>query len=238
LTGRPGFLNVTSLNHTLEVGAVLPSATRCAGCAAGQQVGLVVVGCRPSARPYQRNPHPGRTGTTSRQGRAGLRQPPSVHPAAGLDLRARHQAGPGDVRYDSALSRPGTSELIRGRTPSFSAPPPGTRQRRPPTGAAHQGSSVSTATSCGGPITPETSLFNSFGNLAIDPETALRSSTSLPAAPSSSPAPPRSSGANPVTRRRWHTAAASASRSSDSAYPPAGRDRPPTAPTRNPDLTG
>ena len=72
----------------------------------------------------------------------------------------------------AAPSRPRTSSSSGARTPSSSAPPTPNGAATPLTGAANQGLSASTATSCGGPITRATTC-STARQPRHRPETAL-----------------------------------------------------------------
>jgi hypothetical protein len=89
-----------------------------------------------------------------------------------LILEYLDQAGAGDVRHDSALASEDI-ELIRGADTFFL----GTTHPERGSDASHRGGPPGFVRVDGGqlwwPDYPGNNMFNSFGNLAIDPETAL-----------------------------------------------------------------
>lgn len=172
LTGPPGFLNVTSLT-TLEVGAVLAVGDPLHGLPAGQQVGLVVVEF--AARRRVRingtliQAGPGRLVIKAEQAYGNC---PQYIQQRVLISDYRDQAGAGDVRYDSALASEDI-ELIRGADTFFL----GTTHPERGSDASHRGGPPGFVRVDGDqlwwPDYAGNNLFNSFGNLAIEPETAL-----------------------------------------------------------------
>ena len=151
------------------------------------------------ARPYQRNPRPGRTGTTSHQGRAGLRQLPSVHPAAGLDLRVPSPGRGGRRGYDSALAAEDI-ELIR-RADTFFL---GTTHPERGSDVSHRGGPPGFACVDGDQLWwPDYARKQPVQQLR-QPRHRPRNRPPVPRLhyrphPPYSPAPPRSSGANPAS---------------------------------------
>jgi uncharacterized protein len=172
LTGPSGFLNVTSLT-TLEVSAALPAGDPLHALPAGQQVGLVVVEF--AARRRVRV-----NGTLSQAGPGRLVI--KVEQAYGncpqyiqqrvLVPECLDRAGASEVRHGSALSAEDI-ELIRGADTFFL----GTTHPERGSDASHRGGPAGFVRVDGEqlwwPDYPGNNLFNSFGNLAIDPETAL-----------------------------------------------------------------
>jgi predicted pyridoxine 5'-phosphate oxidase superfamily flavin-nucleotide-binding protein len=172
LTGSPGFLNVTSPT-TLEVGVELPAGDPLYGRPAGQPVGLVVVEF--AARRRVRV-----NGTLIQTGPRGLVI--TVEQAYGncpqyiqqrvLVPEHRDQAEAGDVRCGRALAAEDI-ELIRGADTFFL----GTTHPERGSDASHRGGQPGFVRVDGDqlwwPDYAGNNLFNSFGNLAVDPETAL-----------------------------------------------------------------
>ena len=172
LTGPPGFLDVTS-PATLEVIAAFHAGDPLLGLPASQQVGLVVMEF--AARRRVRI-----NGTLVQAGQRrlviGVEQAygncPQYIQQRVLTPEYPDEAGAGDVRHDSALT-PEDIELIRGADTFFL----GTTHPGRGSDASHRGGPPGFVRVDGGqlwwPDYPGNNMFNSFGNLAIDPETAL-----------------------------------------------------------------
>jgi predicted pyridoxine 5'-phosphate oxidase superfamily flavin-nucleotide-binding protein len=172
LTGRPGFLSVTSAT-TLHVSTTLPADDPLHGLPTDQQVGMVVVEFATRRRVRV-------NGTLIQAG--GGRLVIEVEQAYGncpqyIQQRVLvpdylDQAGTGDVRHNSALSSEDI-ELIRGADTFFL----GTTHPERGSDASHRGGPPGFVRVDGGqlwwPDYAGNNMFNSFGNLAIDPETAL-----------------------------------------------------------------
>ena len=153
--------------------AVLPVGDPLHGLPAGQQVGLVVVDFAARRRVRING-----TLIQSRPGRLVIK----VEQAYGncpqyiqqrvLTSEYRDQAGAGDVRCDSALAAEDI-QLIRGADTFFL----GTTHPERGSDASHRGGPPGCDRVDGDqlwwPDYAGNNLFNSFGNLAIDPETAL-----------------------------------------------------------------
>jgi uncharacterized protein len=172
LAGLPGFLNITSLT-TLEVSAAPPIGDPLQGLPAGQQVGMVVVEF--AARRRVRingtliQAGPGRLVIKVEQAYGNC---PQYIQERILIPEYLDQAGTGDVRHDSALESE-DMELIRGADTFFL----GTTHPERGSDASHRGGPPGFVRVEGDQLSwpdyPGNNMFNSFGNLAIDPETAL-----------------------------------------------------------------
>jgi uncharacterized protein len=172
LTGAPGFLSVTS-PATLEIGAAPSARDPLHGLPAGQQVGLVVVEF--AARRRVRV-----NGTLSQASHQRLvidaeqayGNCPQYIQQRVLVPGGPDHAGGGDVRRGSALA-PGDVELIRGADTFFL----GTAHPGRGSDASHRGGPPGFVRVEGGqlwwPDYAGNNMFNSFGNLAVDPGTAL-----------------------------------------------------------------
>jgi hypothetical protein len=172
LTGPAGFLNVTSPS-TLGIGTRLPAGDPLRGLPAGQQVGLVVVEF--AARRRVRingtliQSGPGQLVIEAEQAYGNCPQyiQPRVLVPDHLD-----PAGAGQVRHASALG-PEDMELITAADTFFL----GTTHPGRGSDASHRGGPPGFVRVEGGqlwwPDYPGNNMFNSFGNLALDPEAAL-----------------------------------------------------------------
>jgi predicted pyridoxine 5'-phosphate oxidase superfamily flavin-nucleotide-binding protein len=172
LTGPPSFLHVTSLT-TLEVQAAIPCGDPLHGLPAGQQVGLVVMEFVARRRVRV-------NGTLFQAGQEHLAI--NVQQAYGncpqyiqqrvLIPKCPHQAQAGDVRLGSALT-PEDVDLIQSADTFFL----GTTNPERGSDASHRGGPPGFVRVDGDqlwwPDYPGNNLFNSFGNLAVDPEAAL-----------------------------------------------------------------
>jgi hypothetical protein len=172
LTGPAGFLEAVTPT-TLAIHARLPDGDPLHGLPAGQQVGLVVVEFALRRRVRV-------NGTLSAAGDGILAI--EVEQAYGNCPQYIHQRvlaqddpgrrDPGDVRRDSVLS-PSDIGLIRAADTFFL----GTTNPERGSDASHRGGAPGFVRVGGGrlwwPDYPGNNLFNSFGNLAVDPEAAL-----------------------------------------------------------------
>ncbi|HEY1820899.1 MAG TPA: pyridoxamine 5'-phosphate oxidase family protein [Trebonia sp.] len=172
LSGPPGFLQAVSPT-TLAIHARLPEGDPLHGLPAGQQAGLVVVEF--AARRRVRV-----NGTLTAAGDDTLAL--EVQQAYGNCPQYIHQrllagdvpgqAGGGDVRRGAALS-PEDTELIRAADTFFL----GTTNPERGSDSSHRGGRPGFVRVDGDrvwwPDYPGNNLFNSFGNLAVDPEAAL-----------------------------------------------------------------
>jgi predicted pyridoxine 5'-phosphate oxidase superfamily flavin-nucleotide-binding protein len=172
LTGSPGFLAVTSPTR-LAVGATISPGDPLYGLQAGQRVGMIVVEFT-TRRRVRLN------GTLARV--TGERLELEVEQAYGncpqyiqerlLSLGHPGPAGGDEVRRDTVLS-PGDISLIRGADTFFL----GTTNPERGTDASHRGGSPGFVRVDGNqlwwPDYPGNNLFNSFGNLAVDPQAAV-----------------------------------------------------------------
>ncbi len=172
LTGPAGFLEAVAPT-TLAIHARLADGDPLLGLPAGQQAGLVVVEFATRRRVRV-------NGTLSAAGRDTLaieveqaygNCPQYIHQR----VLARDDAGladPGDVRRDTVLS-PGDTALIRAADTLFL----GTTNPERGSDTSHRGGAPGFVRVDGGrlwwPDYPGNNLFNSFGNLAVDPEAAL-----------------------------------------------------------------
>jgi len=172
LTGPAGFLEAVTPT-TLAIHTRLPDGDPLHGLPAGQQVGLVVVEFALRRRVRV-------NGTLSAAGDGILAI--EVEQAYGNCPQYIHQRvlaqddpgrrDPGDVRRDSVLS-PSDIGLIRAADTFFL----GTTNPERGSDASHRGGAPGFVRVGGGrlwwPDYPGNNLFNSFGNLAVDPEAAL-----------------------------------------------------------------
>jgi hypothetical protein len=172
LTGPAGFLEAVSPT-TLEIHARLPEGDPLHGLPAGQQVGLVVVEFALRRRVRV-------NGTLSAAGDGTLAI--EVEQAYGNCPQYIHQRvlaqddpgrrDPGDVRRGAALSAADTG-LIRGADTFLL----GTTNPERGSDTSHRGGAPGFVRVDGDrlwwPDYPGNNLFNSFGNLAVDPEAAL-----------------------------------------------------------------
>ena len=172
LTGPAGFLEAVTPT-TLAIHARLPDGDPLHGLPAGQQVGLVVVEFALRRRVRV-------NGTLSAAGDGILAI--EVEQAYGNCPQYIHQRvlaqddpgrrDPGDVRRDSVLS-PSDIGLIRAADTFFL----GTTNPERGSDASHRGGAPGFVRVDGDrlwwPDYPGNNLFNSFGNLAVDPEAAL-----------------------------------------------------------------
>src|SRR6185437_229825 len=172
LSGAPGFLEVVSPT-TLVIHARLPEGDPLHGLAAGQQAGLVVVEL--AARRRVRV-----NGTLTVAGGGLLvveveqvygNCPQYIHQRL-LAGTADDQPGPGGVRYGARLSA-ADAELIRAADTFFL----GTVNPERGADTSHKGGAPGFVRVEGDQLWwrdyPGNNLFNSFGNLAVDPSAAL-----------------------------------------------------------------
>jgi predicted pyridoxine 5'-phosphate oxidase superfamily flavin-nucleotide-binding protein len=175
LTGPAGFLQAVDPS-TLAIHARLPEGDPLHGLPAGQQAGLVVVEF--AARRRVRV-----NGTLARVDRDTLaievdqaygNCPQYIHQRllAPVDPVRRDQEEAGDVRREAVL-RSADSELIRGADTFFL----GTTNPERGSDSSHRGGTPGFVRVEGDrlwwPDYPGNNLFNSFGNLAVDPEASL-----------------------------------------------------------------
>jgi hypothetical protein len=172
LTGPAGFLEAVTPT-TLAIHARLPDGDPLHGLPAGQQVGLVVVEFA-----LRRRVRVNGTLSAASDGILAI----EVEQAYGNCPQYIHQRvlaqddpgrrDPGDVRRDSVLS-PSDIGLIRAADTFFL----GTTNPERGSDASHRGGAPGFVRVGGGrlwwPDYPGNNLFNSFGNLAVDPEAAL-----------------------------------------------------------------
>ena len=172
LTGSAGFLEAVTPT-TLAIHARLPDGDPLHGLPAGQQVGLVVVEFA-----LRRRVRVNGTLSAASDGILAI----EVEQAYGNCPQYIHQRvlaqddpgrrDPGDVRRDSVLS-PSDIGLIRAADTFFL----GTTNPERGSDASHRGGAPGFVRVGGGrlwwPDYPGNNLFNSFGNLAVDPEAAL-----------------------------------------------------------------
>ena len=171
LTGPAGFLEAVTPT-TLEIHARLPEGDPLHGLPAGQQVGLVVVEFALRRRVRV-------NGTLSAAGDALVIEveqaygncPQYIHQRV-LARRGPGRRDPGDVRRGAALSAADTG-LIRGADTFLL----GTTNPERGSDTSHRGGAPGFVRVDGDrlwwPDYPGNNLFNSFGNLAVDPEAAL-----------------------------------------------------------------
>ncbi len=172
LTGPAGFLHVTSLT-TLEVSAALPAGDPLHALPAGQQVGLVVVEFAARRRVRVNGilgqAGPGRLVIKVEQAYGNC---PQYIQQRVLVPERLDRAGASEVRHGSVLAAEDI-ELIRGADTFFL----GTTNPERGSDASHRGGPPGFVRVDGEqlwwPDYPGNNLFNSFGNLAVDPETAL-----------------------------------------------------------------
>lgn len=172
LTGPPGFLRVTSLT-TLEVGTAIALSDPLHGLPAGQQVGLVI-----AEFAARRRVRINGTLTQADEGRLVI----DVEQAYGncpqyiqqriLVPASLGQADAQQARHGQALS-PEDIALIRGADTFFL----GTSHPERGSDASHRGGAPGFVRAdrdqLWWPDYPGNNLFNSFGNLAVNPEAAL-----------------------------------------------------------------
>jgi len=172
LTGPAGFLEAVTPT-TLAIHTRLPDGDPLHGLPAGQQVGLVVVEFA-----LRRRVRVNGTLSAASDGILAI----EVEQAYGNCPQYIHQRvlaqddpgrrDPGDVRRDSVLS-PSDIGLIRAADTFFL----GTTNPERGSDASHRGGAPGFVRVGGGrlwwPDYPGNNLFNSFGNLAVDPEAAL-----------------------------------------------------------------
>ncbi len=172
LTGRRGFLSVTSAT-TLQVSSTLPAGDPLHGLPADQPVGMVVVefAARRRVRINGTLTHagPGRLVIEAEQAYGNC---PQYIQQRILIPGYPGRAETGSVRHGSGLSSEDI-ELIRGADTFFL----GTTHPERGSDASHRGGPPGFVRVDGGqlwwPDYPGNNMFNSFGNLAVDPETAL-----------------------------------------------------------------
>jgi uncharacterized protein len=172
LTGAPGFLHVTSPS-ALEVNAVIPTGDPLHGLPIGQQVGMVVVEFATRRRVRINGTLTGAGGgrLVIEVEQAYGNCPQYIQPRV-LAPQPLTPAQAGDVRRDRALS-PQDVELIRS-SDTFVL---GTTNPERGSDASHRGGPSGFVRVEGNqlwwPDYPGNNMFNSFGNLIIDPEAAL-----------------------------------------------------------------
>jgi hypothetical protein len=172
LTGPPGFLSVTSLT-TLKVSAPLPAGDPLVGLPAGQQVGMVVTEFAARRRVRVNGTllraAPGQLVIKVEQAYGNC---PQYIQQRLLRPGFRGPAGAGAVRGGSTLTAEDI-DLIQGADTFFL----GTTHPRRGSDASHRGGPAGFVRVDGSqlwwPDYAGNNMFNSFGNLAIDPETAL-----------------------------------------------------------------
>jgi hypothetical protein len=172
LTGHPGFISATSAT-TLQVSTTLPAGDPLHGLPADQPVGMVVVefAARRRVRVNGTLVHAGREGLIIEVEQAYGNCPQYIQQRILVpEYPGPAQAGGG--RRGSALS-PEDIELIRGADTFFL----GTIHPERGGDASHRGGPPGFVRVDGDqlwwPDYAGNNMFNSFGNLAIDPETAL-----------------------------------------------------------------
>jgi uncharacterized protein len=172
LSGPPGFLEAAGPT-TLAIHARFPEGDPLHGLPAGQQVGLIVVELAARHRVRINGTLTSVNGDTVviEVEQAYGNCPQYIH----ARLLAQESAGPGDpgeVRRDAALS-PADARLIRAATTFFL----GTTNPERGSDASHRGGTRGFVRVDGDrlwwPDYPGNNLFNSFGNLAVDPEASL-----------------------------------------------------------------
>jgi predicted pyridoxine 5'-phosphate oxidase superfamily flavin-nucleotide-binding protein len=182
LSGPPGFLEAVTLT-TLAVHAELPAGDPLHGLPAGQKVGLVVVefAARRRVRVNGTLVAAGADTLALEVEQAYGNCPQYIHqrllaPAgtaqAGTEQAGTDPARPGDVRRDVTLS-PSDAGLIRAADTFFL----GTTNPERGSDSSHRGGRPGFVRVDGDrlwwPDYPGNNLFNSFGNLAVDPEASL-----------------------------------------------------------------
>jgi len=172
LTGPAGFLEAVAPT-TLAIHARLPDGDPLRGLPPGQQAGLVVVEFAARRRVRVNGTLSAADGDTLaiEVEQAYGNCPQYIHQR----VLARDDTGLadlGEVRRDTALS-PGDTALIRAADTFFL----GTTNPERGSDTSHRGGSPGFVRVAGGrlwwPDYPGNNLFNSFGNLAVDPEAAL-----------------------------------------------------------------
>jgi uncharacterized protein len=172
LSGSAGFLDAVGPT-TLAIHASFPAGDPLRGLPAGQQAGLIVVelAARHRVRINGTLASVDRDTVVLEVEQAYGNCPQYIH----ARLLAPEGAGPGDpgeVRRDTALA-PADARLIRGATTFFL----GTANPERGSDASHRGGTRGFVRVDGDrlwwPDYPGNNLFNSFGNLAVNPEAAL-----------------------------------------------------------------
>ncbi|HEY3954921.1 MAG TPA: pyridoxamine 5'-phosphate oxidase family protein [Streptosporangiaceae bacterium] len=172
LTGSPGFLAVASPT-TLAVSATIAQGDPLNGLAAGQPVGMAVVEFAARRRVRINGILSASTGgrLVVQVEQAYGNCPRYIQPRV-LSPGDPGRAGAGDVRRDTVLSS-GDAALIRSADTFFL----GTTNPERGTDASHRGGPPGFVRVAGNqlcwPDYPGNNLFNSFGNLAVDPAAAL-----------------------------------------------------------------
>jgi predicted pyridoxine 5'-phosphate oxidase superfamily flavin-nucleotide-binding protein len=172
LSGPPGFLEAVSPT-TLAVHARFPEGDPLHGLPAGQQAGLVVVELAARRRVRVNGMLTAVDGDTLvvEVEQAYGNCPQYIHQRV-LAQDGRGQGGPSDVRRDAVLS-PADAALIRAADTFFL----GTTNPERGSDSSHRGGRPGFVRVDGArlwwPDYPGNNLFNSFGNLAVDPEASL-----------------------------------------------------------------
>jgi uncharacterized protein len=172
LSGPPGFLEAVSPT-TLAIHARLPAGDPLHGLPSGQQAGLVVVEFAARRRVRINGTLTDVNGDTLviEVEQAYGNCPQYIHQRV-LAQDGPGQGDPGDVRRDAALS-PADAALIRAADTFFL----GTTNPERGSDASHRGGPPGFVRVDGNrlwwPDYPGNNLFNSFGNLAVDPEASL-----------------------------------------------------------------
>jgi uncharacterized protein len=172
LSGQPGFLEAVSPT-TLAIHARLPAGDPLHGLPAGQQAGLVVVEFAARRRVRINGALTEVDGDTIviEVEQAYGNCPQYIHQRV-LAPDGAGQGDPGDVRRDAVLS-PADAGLIRAADTFFL----GTTNPERGSDASHRGGTPGFVRVDGNrlwwPDYPGNNLFNSFGNLAVDPEASL-----------------------------------------------------------------
>jgi hypothetical protein len=160
----------TSLS-TLEIRTAPAEGDPLHGLPAAQSVGMVWWSSPPAAASGSTAPSPARTRTAGHRGRSGLRQLPPVHPAAGPRPAPQQHVESGAC--GTPRPSPADIELIRAADTFFL----GTTHPERGSDASHRGGPPGFVRVEGDqlwwPDYPGNNMFNSFGNLAADPEAAL-----------------------------------------------------------------
>jgi hypothetical protein len=177
LSGPPGFLEAVSLS-TLAIHARLPAGDPLHGLPAGQKAGLVVVefAARRRVRVNGTLVAAGGDTLSLEVEQAYGNCPQYIHQRllapAGTAPKGAAPASPGDVRRDVGLS-PSDVALIRAADTFFL----GTTNPERGSDSSHRGGRPGFVRVDDGrlwwPDYPGNNLFNSFGNLAVDPEASL-----------------------------------------------------------------
>jgi uncharacterized protein len=175
LSGPAGFLEAVDPT-TLAIHARLPEGDPLHGLPARQQAGLVVVefAARRRVRVNGTLTEVGRDTLAIEVEQAYGNCPQYIHQRvlAPVDPGQRDRVEAGDIRRDAVL-RPADAELIRGADTFFL----GTRNPERGSDSSHRGGTPGFVRVDGDrlwwPDYPGNNLFNSFGNLAVDPEASL-----------------------------------------------------------------